>query len=543
MTTTYQNAICLPCTGCENKALFPNAWGGVFDSSGEPIQDAFLRREYRVGRKIIDGKWDRTTGQEIHLHPLILPGEVEGNGNHLAGTYIFAGYLFPHFGHFLLESLANLWFIKQHSDVPLIWLGVHNQSDLNQMNRNLLGLLGVRNPVHILTEETEIQNLIVPEPGYRIHTRYSPAQVKALEVLEAPEPTPGKKVWLSRSGLKNSGFVNETRLETFLERAGWIIFRPEQFPLRKQLETLADAEIIAGVEGSAFHLLMMISGYQGQIKMVARGREIEFDFIVIAEELGLNQEILSPASFTWSHGLDHWEWSKFWPQLDPILKALKVQRSNKLPIAPAGSLSNIVSSVTKHFKSEVAMELWARADTISPALKQNRAVLISPCLDFDTQKLPDSHTHSDITPDQFFTTNPANVRPDFFCFRHHDNEQDLVRAFNSSVQVAPQSAIWVIEYYADERTVENKNFVPETDRVSSCNAALVKYVASCFPLLSVARIRGAGAAIVWSQPRLMYTPAPGSFRELADYDRFERAPVMSLQEAATLISEARKSTK
>ncbi len=540
MVKTYENAVCLPCTGVENTALYPNANGGVFDNKHQPVEDAFLRREYRQNIEYIDGKWDRTTGQILKHHKLILPGEITGDSDRLQGTYIFAGYLFPHYGHFLLESLANLWFIKENPDTPIIWLGVHNQSDLSGMNRQFLALHDINNPIHILNRETEIENLIVPEPGYLIHTRYSDAQMRALKVLDAPEITKGKKIWLSRSALELRSVINEKNLEKILIQHGWEIYHPEKYPIKQQLLHLSDAEVIAGIEGSAFHQLMMIPEFKGKLIIFARRQRIEFDFVIIAEQLGFDQDIFYPDMRIWSYGLMHWEYCRFWLRLDPILEALGITQRSSTPIAPpTDNLGKIANGLVNYFKFSLAIEFWNQNTSIATSLKNCRTLSVSTDRTFGNENLPNRFDHLDITADQFYTKKLLRTIPDLICFRHHGDEQTLFRGFHNSITESSDSMVWLIEYYADERFIEPKNKCSHKDRIASMNTQLVKYIANCFPMLSINRIRGANVAIVWKEPRQMFESQLHSIKELEDYPEFERAPIVSLTETATAIEKNR----
>ncbi len=533
---TYDNAICLPCVGCEDKPLFPHADGGVFDADKKPIRDAFLVRYYRQDPMLVDGKWDRSTGQKLKQHNLIRPGTINGKAKRLSGTYIFAGYLFPHFGHFLLESLTNLWFFKQHPETPIIWLGVHNQPDLDPIAKQFIELYSIENPVHILTDETVVERLVVPTPGYIIHTRYTKEQQKALQMVEAPDPKPGKKVWLSRSKLKEGTISNEVLLEKVLDKEGWIIFHPQDHPIPAQLDMLKDAEVVSGIEGSAFHSLMLIPDFKGKIKIVARRRNVEFDFVAIAEDLGWDQDVIYAGSRVWSHGLPHWGYNTFWNSLDPIFDALGVSRPGEPATAPSDSLTKISLAITSRLKRNAALEFWARKNTIGAEIVDCETLIVSPHIEFNTKNLRQGVLPLDITPDQLFTSSLLNTCPNFICFRHHDNEQDLVRAFNTSIEVAPAETIWAIEYYADERTRSEINIVNDDERLESANTRLIHYIINCFPMLSVARVLGSNVAIVWRQPKQMFYPSLASFSDLATHEQFERAPVLTLSEIATLFS-------
>jgi len=535
MIKTYKNAICLPCIGCENKALFPNAKGGVFDQDRQPIKHGFLAREYRQDVKFINGRWDRSSGLAIKHHALILPGKIEGSQKKLAGKYIFAGYLFPHYGHFLLESLANLWFIKRHPKLPIIWLGVHNQQSLNTVNIQFMELYGLKNPVHILTEQTEIEKLVIPEPGYRIHTRYTPEQVRALQVLKPVKPVKGKKIWLSRSQLPGGGIDNEYLLEPFLEKSGWTIYHPQNHKIKDQLHMLNDAEQIAGIEGSALHTIMMIPQFKGKIHIFSRRPRIEFDFVFIAETLGLAQDIHYPACIRWSHDLPHWDYNRFWLRLDPILTALGVTRSPKTAEPPHGNLQKVLTGITHHFDLKLMVEFWSKNTVAGDVGNHCKTVLASTSISFDTKHLPKNVDHLDISADQFFTSELLPKAPDIYCFRHNSDEQTLVRAFNSSVVVSKPKTLWVIEYHANERALEVKNKTDIDSRNVSSNHKLLQYIADCCPMFTVRRLRGSNIAVVWQQPKHMHRPALADFASFNDHIDFNRCPVQTLEEIAVEI--------
>lgn len=541
MPKTYKNAIILPVVGCENKPLYPNARGGVFTSDRKPIKDAFLRREYRVDVKFNGDKWDRSSGKELKHHHLILPGKISGTDNRLHGEYIFAGYLFPHFGHFLLESLANLWFFKQHPETPIIWLGVHNQSELNTVAEAFIELYDIKNPIHILTKETIVETLIVPEPGYMIHTKYTQDQVKALQAVDCPKPQKGKNVWLSRSGLDKGRILNENKLEAILEENGWIIFQPEKHPLRDQLGMLHDAEMIAGIEGSAFHSLMMLRDFKGQVQIFARRRLIEFDFIFIAETLGINQSNQYPKCAVWSHGKPHWNFDSVYIQLAPILESLKLPKAEAIPEAPSGTLTKITQSLVKHLPLKSIMEFWVKETSIASALPAKcKAISVSDQARFDSRVLRKNHEHVDLKPQVFLSLFAKRPSPSIYCFRHHDNEKELLQAFNSSVIKAPKSTLWLIEYEAKERPVDQAK-TPDTElSTPSVNHKLVKFISSFCPNFTIYRIKSTNTAIAWQQPRNGMETDINTLAELDGYSEFDRNPVESLNEIAQQYIEATK---
>ncbi|WP_374764220.1 glycosyltransferase 61 family protein [Yunchengibacter salinarum] len=323
--TLTENALLCPVTGAERGPLLPGARGGVLDADGAPVAASALLRRYRPvhfdasGRPA--GHLKRREGTETAL---ITPPDSAGDArDHLPGTALFAGYLFPHFGHFLLESLAMLATIRAHPHMPLVWLPVHGTGEVLPWQRAILDALAVHNPVHLISTPTRVDRLLVATPGYRIQEKCTPHHVAAMAVLPAKEPLLGKRLWLSRSRLDGARLLNEQALENRLREAGWTIIHPETLSVPDQLAMLADAERIAGVEGSAFHLLMLFSGLKARLDLFARGPTISANYRTIARAYGWNQQEHG-VPVRQVDGRPQWKADYVWPDTAPVLAALDV---------------------------------------------------------------------------------------------------------------------------------------------------------------------------------------------------------------------------
>jgi hypothetical protein len=326
---TYSHAVCLPCTGAENGPVLPGVKGGLFQADGTLIPDSLLHRQHIPVKVKFKGRLLQATKETAPVYPVQQPGKIGETKYRLNGTYIYAGLLFKHFGHFLLESLARIWFIKQHSDIPLLWVAAHRQPELSPFQKEILELLGIKNRVHILTEQSEIEEIIVPEPGYMIESHFSAAQKDALKVFDPVPLSPGKKVWLSRKNVSNGKFLNESALEEHLARNGWAVYRPEEHPVREQLLFLHDAEYIAGIAGTAHHLLIFLPGYQGTVSLFPRGPSINGDFLTIADMLQLNQTIYFQDTADCTPKLPSWMKDWCWTDLNRVLQCLNAPRKSE----------------------------------------------------------------------------------------------------------------------------------------------------------------------------------------------------------------------
>lgn len=208
----------------------------------------------------------------------------------LPGRWVYGGYLSDHFGHFLVESLARHWYLRQDGGAGIAWHA--RPPRLRPWQVEVFELIGL-DPArfHLIREPTRFEALCVPAPGAVLGSFYEARQARALAVWPFRAPRPGKRVWLSRSRFAEavSRIEGEAETEALLEGHGWIIFHPQAHPIRAQLAMLEDAEVIAGLEGSAFHTLLLAADVRARIRIVPRGRRLFHAFTMIAEAKGLDQ--------------------------------------------------------------------------------------------------------------------------------------------------------------------------------------------------------------------------------------------------------------
>jgi hypothetical protein len=216
---------------------------GVFDGDGAYVDDTALnRRAGEQGAPVPPG-----------LFPVVTDADVP--------EAIYAGPLYFHFGHFLLESLARAWYAHRHPDVPFVWAGQHDWQgmELRPWQSELLDILEITNPTRIIADPTRFEVLHVPDLGYRYDDRFHPEHVEFLGRYRGPAQVPGQRLWLSRSRVSSDARdLNSEPTERRLTDAGWTIAHPEDLRVREQLDHLSRAELVAGEEGSAFHTLVLL---------------------------------------------------------------------------------------------------------------------------------------------------------------------------------------------------------------------------------------------------------------------------------------------
>lgn len=246
----------------------------------------------RSGLMMKDGRTVRGSllhrGGKLYVrgaHAAQVPAERE----RLDRTVIYAGFMFDHYGHFLFDSLQRLWICRERPDLPIAWTdGVPARG----WQRDLLAMLGVDNEiVDLRGRPTLAREVILPEEGLRTAAFLREEHARFLGCVE-PRPGDGPAwVWLSRSMLsaKKGRVAEDAALERALAARGWLIYHPQEHPLRDQVAVLGAARRIAGWSSSALHTILLLRAFGGRVDVLARGDHLGESFRMIARVKGLDQ--------------------------------------------------------------------------------------------------------------------------------------------------------------------------------------------------------------------------------------------------------------
>ena len=234
---------------------------GVYDGDGDYVEGTVL---------------DRRAGEQGAPIPRELFPAVEKSEQPEA---IYAGPLYVHYGHFLLESLARAWYAHQHPDVPVVWAGAHNWQavELSPWQAEILDILGITNPTRIVADPVRVR--AAARPGYRLPLRRQVpprarrsswagtrdrCRFRDTEIVAVPQHGGQQRPRPELRGDRTAARVRRVDLA-----------RPEALSMRQQLDHLARASIVAGEEGSAFHSLVLLKNVAAKKFHVFRrfGRE------------------------------------------------------------------------------------------------------------------------------------------------------------------------------------------------------------------------------------------------------------------------------
>jgi len=198
-----------------------------------------------------------------------------------------------HFGHFLLEAMSRLWFIRANPQVPVLWHDIAlpiPHTSWPSWRQQVWRLLGLdRHVHHVIRQPRCFGQVIVPCPGLTKQGLH-PSQAAALAVVPAQPPS-GERVWLSRTALpaQFGRLLGEELLERRLAGQGWIILRPERMPVTAQVSVFAHADTVAGFAGSAFHAVLLCAAPRARLRVLCRPSVTTEIYDLIAQARGLDQ--------------------------------------------------------------------------------------------------------------------------------------------------------------------------------------------------------------------------------------------------------------
>ncbi len=222
------------------------AEGGIYDAQGRYIESA---RHLRRRRNL-------TAPTPQQLNPSsTLP--------RLRGRYLYLGWFFNHYGHFILESFSRCWALEESGSVDGYLFHLH--APRPEARRDYLGffsLLGLPlHRLHFVMEPVSVDELLVPSQQAVLARGMSP------EVLELyprmahrartlmPATSGHRKLYLSRRLLPDSmrKAANEMALESRFREKGYRVVHPQYLSIQQQLSLYYGARQFAGLDGSGLH--------------------------------------------------------------------------------------------------------------------------------------------------------------------------------------------------------------------------------------------------------------------------------------------------
>ena len=241
----------------------------VVDACGAPVVDAGTFRH------------DRFVAAEFVDRAAEPPPQT------LAGTWVFGGVFWLHFGHFLFESISRLWAVPglRGQIDGIVFFRSHAHREPPKLFLTILDRLGIDLPIRFIDAPTEFERLIVPRQGCGMGalSAGTPAfRDFVRERLQGIAPRVGaERIYLTREGyaLRRGGVFAEGHLRELLEAEGYVAFSPEKHSFEMQVATYLGARHIIGPDSSALHLVGFAAPPEAEVAILLRRHGGERDML------------------------------------------------------------------------------------------------------------------------------------------------------------------------------------------------------------------------------------------------------------------------
>jgi hypothetical protein len=218
-------------------------YGGVTDASLNFVELSATRRT--------PGRLQRSESPEWYVgaKPGLNPSTIE----YIDDDVVFIGPLSKHYGHFILEGLARLWFFL--ADANRKYKAVYmSEPGVDRFN-DVFAIFGIASEnLFRISKPTAFRSVIVPEQSMRIQDRVHRKYKETVDRIMHDIPPAGhRKVYFSKEARGNFRGMGEKPLEQIFAANGYQIFYPERLSMFETLSVLKGADRFAASSGTNAH--------------------------------------------------------------------------------------------------------------------------------------------------------------------------------------------------------------------------------------------------------------------------------------------------
>lgn len=198
-----------------------------------------------------------------------------------AGTWIFGGIVYGHFGHFIVESMARIWALAElegQIDGILFTPKVVGERPNRALTvyAELLRGFGVTVPTALVTVPTRVERLFVPRQGFGTRDLITgSAKFRDWMTTRVGRDVPAEgveRIYISRARLPamRGGLIGESILEEHLRAEGYAMFHPQLESQARQIAQYKAARDIISVDCSPLHLVGYVGDAGQRVAIVTR---------------------------------------------------------------------------------------------------------------------------------------------------------------------------------------------------------------------------------------------------------------------------------
>lgn len=276
------------------------AWG-VFDAERRIVEESvdFLGPERQPQHQVTD--W-----------PPDLSGPIEEAPEE---HYLYLGQLNPHYGHFIVNTLARFWpMLDEGGDRPKLlchgYFGGHELLAGRPFVTDILDRLGLRlADLTVFDRPVRIRRLTVAAPALREMASAHPVMAALGDAVGrasldgVPVDAEARPVYLSKARLADyvQRIENEDEMADSLSRAGVDVVYPETLTFDEQVRLLARRRTIIAGLGSALHTALFAPPRRSMI-VLSSDPQVNATYLLIDALKGNRSRYYHPQGLTYTQG-------------------------------------------------------------------------------------------------------------------------------------------------------------------------------------------------------------------------------------------------
>lgn len=237
------NGIVHPLELSETRSIEFNQYGGVTDENLKFIEQSLTKRTDPLDQSNLNHDWyvGANRGRSFN--------KIDYVDEHV----VFIGALSKHYGHFILEGLARLWFYLDAENLK--YRCVYISDDGPDLFIETFGLLGIDTlRLQRIEVPTKFRKILIPEPSIRLSDYYHQMYHETVSrIRNSVSPLSFDKIYFSKAGISNSRAVGEEIIQGVFSRNGFKIFHPEKMSMHDKIAVLRGAKVFVASSGTNVH--------------------------------------------------------------------------------------------------------------------------------------------------------------------------------------------------------------------------------------------------------------------------------------------------
>jgi hypothetical protein len=237
------NGIVHPLELSETKLIEVKQYGGVTDVNLNFIEESLTKRTDPLDNSHVIYDWYVGANRNRDF------ADIE----YFDDDVVFIGALSKHYGHFILEGLARIWFYLDAKNLKFKCVYISEIGP--DLFLDIFKLLKIDpHRMQRIEVPTKFRKVLIPEPSIRLSDYYHQKYYETVSRIRDSVPAQSyNKVFFSKEGISNSRAVGEDIIQSVFESNGYLVFHPEKMSMYEKISILRGAKIFVASSGTNVH--------------------------------------------------------------------------------------------------------------------------------------------------------------------------------------------------------------------------------------------------------------------------------------------------